>query len=140
MNMAREMLLTKRKRRTYMFALAPPSFDALFEALASWQPHVHSGMDAWREDGQLFLAFQMPGFDKGKISIVRNDRVLTVSASSEDKDEREYLFRSSGRSYEQSIVLPGYLDPDKTEADYKDGVLTVSIPSTKKASKKIEIK
>ena len=48
--------------------------------------------------------------------------------------------RSSG-SFSRSIQLPADVDADKIKANYKDGILSISMPKVKvEAVKKIQVK
>jgi len=62
----------------------------------------------------------------------------------EEKEEKKrdyyYTERQFG-SFHRSIQLPSSVDPDKVEAKFKDGVLTVTVPKRADAKpKRIEVK
>lgn len=116
-------------------------FDDLirrFESLVGW-PAL--GLDAfgWRvpldlteRDDEYEFTAELPGVDREDVELAVEGNVLTLRAKKERKQEREEgRARVSERSYGEvarSIVLPHAVDPDKIEADLKDGVLTVRLP------------
>jgi HSP20 family protein len=64
----------------------------------------------------------------------------------EKKDEKGRSFRRVERSFgsfQRLMSLPYEVDPDKVQASFKDGVLTLSIPKpteVQRKAKKIEIR
>jgi len=109
--------------------------DSLFETSFDF--------DAWEEDEKLHLTFNLPGFDKGSVSVVAEDGVVTIEASKEDKDDgkRKWIRRSSRSSYHNSVRIPDVFDASNAQAEYKDGVLTVTMEKAKdKRSRNIKVK
>ena len=87
-----------------------------------------------------------PGFDKEDIDVNVDNNVLTVSARHEDeKEEKEKgrVIRKERRvgTYARSFNLGKNIDEAKIKAEFKDGVLSVSIPKADiaPATKKISI-
>ena len=71
--------------------------------------------------------------------IVKGEVSNEIEDSSEKYTRREFSYGSFTRSF----TLPKEVDVDKIEADYRDGVLNLSIPkpeSKKKVVKKISLK
>ncbi len=98
-------------------------------------------------DDAYYIEVDLPGVKKEDISIDVNDNVLTISGErkveEERKDEEFYRIESVYGTFERSFTLPEDVDPDKIEAEAKDGVLIVKIPKkqvVETAPKKIEIK
>ena len=87
-----------------------------------------------------------PGFDKEDIDVNVDNNVLTVSARHVDeKEEKEKgrVIRKERRvgTYARSFNLGKNIDERKIKAEFKDGVLSVSIPKAEvaPATKKISI-
>ena len=72
---------------------------------------------------------ELPGVSQDDIDLTIEDGMLTLSGEkrSERKDENGYSERSYGR-FERRIALPSNIDEDKCQADFKNGVLTITIP------------
>lgn len=97
------------------------------------------------EDYGIELA--VPGIDKKDIHIEIEGSKMVVKAevSNEVEQSNDKFTRRefSYGSFTKSFTLPKDVDADKIEADYKDGVLNISIPkpeSKKKVVKKISLK
>ena len=59
----------------------------------------------------------------------------------EQKDANCYLSERSFGSFTRSIELPVTIDPKRVEAQFKDGVLQITMPKTEEAKpKQIDIK
>ena len=106
--------------------------------------------DVIEKDNSYQLEAELPGFNKEDINIDLKNEVLTISAShNENKDEKDdngkYIRRERrSSSYQRSFRTPG-LKPEDIIAQYKNGVLTVSIPKKeaipeKEEAVKIEVK
>jgi HSP20 family molecular chaperone IbpA len=105
-----------------------------------------SDMEAWEEDGSVCVSLQIPGFEKEEIDVTREGSILRISASreqSKEQKDKKYLSRTRLTSqFLRTIELPEGTEDDKAiEAEYKNGVLTVSIPKAEaKKPKKIQVK
>ncbi len=122
-----------------------PAFGSSFNKLVG--STVPSANIKETEDAfQIELA--APGLKKEDIKIDLDNEVLIIS--SEQKEEKTEAQNNYTRrefnyaSFSRSFYLPEIADPDKIFAEYKDGVLSISIPkkesAIKKAQKRVDIK
>jgi len=87
-----------------------------------------------------------PGFNKDNFKLEVEDQVLTISAeNTENKtDENEKWTRKEYHfaGFKRSFTLPKNVDAEKIKAEYKDGILYVTLPKMEegKAKGTIEIK
>jgi HSP20 family protein len=89
---------------------------------------------------------EIPGMSEKDINITfdNNQLILEGEKKHEKKDEKEGYYHSEfsyGKFY-RAIPLGEDVDEDKVSADYKDGILQVTLgkrPDTQKKSKKIPI-
>ena len=79
------------------------------------------------EEAYLFDA-ELPGFSPEEIDLSVQDGVLTIAAEHKEGDEDGPLF--SARSVCRSFTLDGICEED-ISAQYKNGVLRVTLPKTK---------
>ena len=97
--------------------------------------------DVMQEDDSVVVKFELPGVEKKDIELnVTSDSIeVKVERSTEKREEKKgsYRYESMSRSFYRKIPLPAEVLPDKTEALFKDGVLSVTVP---KATKKVEKK
>jgi HSP20 family protein len=100
-------------------------------------------IDVIESDTEIIAKVEMPGLEKQDININVTEDRLEISAETkheEKKEEKGYIYRErrSG-SYYRAISLPSPVDPDKSKATYKNGVLEVKMPKTE-VKKKIPLK
>lgn len=99
-------------------------------------------MDAWREGDEFFAEFDLPGIDPDSLDLDVERNVVTVKASRPDLDPgRSMIAAERTRGvFSRQLFLGDNLDTDAIRADYRDGVLRLSIPVAEKAKpRKIEI-
>jgi HSP20 family protein len=100
-------------------------------------------MDCLRSGDQFVVRFDLPGIDADSLEVSAENQTLTVRAerTRRDPDGSTYLIseRPSG-TYSRQLVLGDGLAVDDIRADYRDGVLTLTIPVAEQAKpRKIEI-
>jgi len=100
-------------------------------------------MDAWQEDGEFVVAFDLPGVNVDSVDLDIERNVLTVRAERRDPTQPNVELIASERPrgvFSRQLILGDTLDAEKVEAHYADGVLTLRIPVLERAKpRKIEI-
>ncbi len=108
---------------------------------SAWLPAV----DLIENDDAYIAKVELPGVSKDDVKITLQDNSLTIRG--EKKEERETkesnyhrLERSYG-SFQRSLDLPGSVKSDKVAAEYKDGILTITLPRAEESKRKqIDVK
>lgn len=113
--------------------------------LAEWQ--ISPAVDLTEEDGGYRVTAELPGIDPKNVEVKVSDGQLTIRGekSQETKEEKADYHMSERRygTFQRSFGLPASVDPEKIEASFANGVLTVSLPKSaaaKASEKKIEVK
>ena len=94
-------------------------------------------IDVTENDGAYTVKAELPGLDKKDIDVQIDGRIVSINAKVErNKEEKEgerviRRERYSG-AFSRSFSLAAEVDDAKATAEYKDGVLSLSLP--KKAS------
>jgi HSP20 family protein len=93
------------------------------------------------------ITAELPGLDESNIDVKFSDGTLTIKGEKRDEKEEKkkdyYLSERRYGSFQRSFGVPNSVDADKIEANFKNGVLTVTLPKTPEAQrseKKIAIK
>jgi len=106
------------------------SISRLFSEPASrpWSPAV----DIYETENELVLKADIPDVDPKNVGIQVENLTLTL------KGERKFEHEKNGKgfhriersygSFVRAFSLPETVDAEKVKADYKNGVLTVTIP------------
>ena len=100
-------------------------------------------MDIHQDDKQVEITAELPGVREEDIDITIDDGILTLRGEKKCAREDEqtgYRERSYG-SFERRITLPGNIDEDACAADFKNGVLTITLPKSEAMARgrKIEL-
>lgn len=83
-----------------------------------------------KEKESYNLVIPVPGFKKDEITIeVKNNRLVI-----EGKAEDGTFYK---RSFSKSFLIPESVSIDDIEAKLEDGILKLSLPESKKSSKKL---
>ncbi|KQQ90824.1 HSP20 family small heat-shock protein [Pseudarthrobacter sp. SL88] len=100
-------------------------------------------MDAWREDHDFVVAFDLPGVSPESVDLDVERNVLTVRAERPDPAANNTELIASERPrgvFSRQLILGDTLDTENVKASYDAGVLTLRIPVAEKAKpRKIEI-
>jgi HSP20 family protein len=100
----------------------------------SWVPSV----DIFEtEKHDLVLRAELPGMTRGDIEVtVENGTVVIKGEKKFDPEVREENYRRIERSYgpfQRSFTLPNTVDAGKVVAEYKNGLLTITLPFKEEA-------
>lgn len=106
------------------------------DTLRSVRPDLEGialALDVHEDGNNYVVTTSLPGVDADNIKINLNDNVLTIDAEiPEKKIEREGVKtlmqeRTYGK-FSRTIRLPQPVNAEKVEAQYQDGVLTLTLP------------
>lgn len=104
-------------------------------------------VDIVEKDNAYEVTAELPGMDEKNIEVKLANGGLTIKGEKrEEKEEKKkdyYLQERHFGSFERYFSVPESVNTDKIEANFKKGVLTVTLPKkpeAQKAAKKIEVK
>lgn len=104
-------------------------FEGFFDTpLGEWKPALEIA-----EEEQLYrVKVELPELKREDIELKVENDVMTISGTRHDEREEKkegyyYSERRSG-SFARSFRLPKHVDEENVSAEYKDGVLTVTLP------------
>ncbi len=106
-----------------------PDFDV------AWNQQLQQpAMDLTEKPDAYTVQMELPGMDKSDIDIEVKDRVLTVSGEhkvetkTENKNEKTLVQERSMSAFSRQVVLPKSVNTDQVSAEYKNGVLNITLP------------
>lgn len=97
-------------------------------------------MDMYETDDSVVVSAALPGLKSEDVDISITGNTLTLKGEfrSEEESERgsvHFRERRYGK-FQRSVTLPTSVDTDAAEAEFKDGVLRVTLPETEEAKPK----
>jgi len=106
--------------------------------------NIMPSVDFSETDKSVEVTMDLPGMKPNEIDIELNNNVLTVKGErKEEKEEKGKTYhrveRHSG-TYSRSFTLPCAVAEDEVAAEYKDGILTITLPKTEEAkARKVKV-
>ncbi|GFO56648.1 molecular chaperone [Geomonas sp. Red276] len=99
-------------------------------------------MNLTEDEDKVYIEALLPGVDPKEIELSVLRGTLTISGERKAPTEKGVLHRTElgfGR-FTRSIDLPADINPDNTKAEYKDGVMLITMTKSEHAKpRKIEI-
>ncbi len=117
--------------------------DRLFEAplartseFLGWTP----AFDVFEEKDNFIVKVELPGMKKEDINVSLHDGSLIISGERQNETHSEgtevYRAERYFGKFQRAVTLPATVAADKVKAQYKDGVLTVTLPKSEEAKPK----
>ena len=117
--------------------------DRMFESslLGPFQPTpLDLALDVAETDDEFLVKASLPGINPDDLEITYNASVLTIKGETrEEKEVEEHRYHLRERNYGsfcRSVSLPSSVKPDKIEASYNAGILTLHLPKAEEAKPK----
>lgn len=114
-------------------------FPSLRETMGEKTPRVN----VIDRDDEVVVEAELPGVKKDDLEVSMTENTVTIKASTrkEEKEEKgDYRRREiSTGFYSRTLPLPMAVKGEKAKAEFKDGMLKLTLPKTEQA-KKLNIK
>ncbi len=119
-----------------------PTFQAPVASFfnADQFPSYSPAIDLQEMENAYIAKADLPGLEKEKIQVSVSGNVLTISGERKEETQKEdaqqgvHTTERTYGTFSRSISLPGPVDEAGIAADYKNGVLTVTLPKLKGAA------
>lgn len=118
-------------------------FDRMFEQFfGNWPAltegggrQMHWGLDLQEDDGSIIVRAEAPGFEPGDFDVqVRGDQlIMRASHKAESQDKQKGYREWQQQEFYRTISLPFGTDSEKVEANYRNGVLTVTVAKSEES-------
>ncbi len=138
----------KPSRNPFQDSMTPFSsfFDSFFNETNDALNNVETAnffkptVDVKETETAFELDFSLAGMEKEDVKIELKENRLTVSGEhkveKEDKTAKYHRIENKYGSFSRSFLLPDNVKNDAIEANFKNGVLNISIPKTELAQPK----
>jgi HSP20 family protein len=105
-------------------------------ALGAWTPAV----DIYEEQDRIVLRADLPGVRPEQLEIKVENNTLTLAGERRfEKDVKKENYHRVERQYgafSRSFSLPGTVNPEKIQAEHRDGVLEIVLPKREESKPK----
>ncbi len=121
-----------------------PIFSDLFDGMPERNYHhcanSKPAANIIENNDSFNIEFAVPGMDKKDFNIDLDKEILTISVSKEEeKEEDKVNYRRREFNYwnfKRSFTVGDRIDVENIKADYKNGILSVSLPKKEEAKDK----
>ena len=132
----RDLLTTQREfDRLFNEAFSPMSGETEVST-RSWAPPV----DIYETEDAIVLKAELPGIDPKDVEVRVEDNTLYLKGErnyeKEVKEQNYHRVERSYGSFARSFSLPNSISAEKVKAEYKDGLLTLTMPKREEAKPK----
>jgi HSP20 family protein len=113
---------------------------SLFADEKAWSP----AFDVTEKENAYVVTAELPGIDVKDLEVTLTDGILTVKGEKkqekEEKGENHHRIERVYGTFHRSFRIPGRVESDKVDANYKDGILTLTLPKEEESKPtKIEV-
>jgi len=139
-------------RRESFLPLVPQIdiFDQFFNSLElptlfGEESMVVPDFDISETEKEYMIAGEIPGIDVKDLKVTLTDGIVTIKGEKkkeqEEKEENYHRVERHYGSFERSFRLPDGIKTKELDAQYKDGILKLTLPKAEVSEvKKIEVK
>lgn len=122
----------------------PNKNDATLESLAN-ESEGQLAIDVYQTPSEIIVESTVAGVRPDELDVDITNESVTIRGERKREEkvvDENYLYQECywGR-FSRSIILPQDIDPDKAQAEFKNGILRVRLPKIDRTrSKKLKIK
>lgn len=125
--------VSTRLNRIFGRSTLPVESDREMLSMADWMPSV----DISETDNAYLVKAEIPGVSKDDVKVTIEDGMLTLQGErKQEKDEKGKKYHRIERSYGcfmRSFRLPDDADDSAAKAEFKDGMLNITLNKSKKS-------
>src|ERR1700719_4404194 len=97
-------------------------------------------IDVSETDNEIQVTAEMPGIDQNDVEVLLEDDRLIIRGEKkeerEDKDRNYHLRERVEGAFSRTLPLPFAPDPNQVKAEFKSGVMTITIPKPQEVKQK----
>ena len=97
-------------------------------------------IDVSETDNEIQITAEMPGIDQNDVEVLLEDDRLIIRGEKkeerEDKDRNYHLRERVEGAFSRTLPLPFAPDPNQVKAEFKSGVMTITIPKPQEVKQK----
>ena len=122
------------------------AMDRLFDDAFTRPLNIRDGgwsapaVDMYQTDDDVVVRVAIPGFKADEVQINVTGDVLTLRGEmkreEEKKDKAWHIREHRSGSFERSIPLPTNVTADQANADFENGILTITLPKVEEVKPK----
>ena len=100
---------------------------------------VSQGVNLYEQDNRFILQVPLPGAKPDQLNITARENVVTLQGTIEPpapEGARALYQGIGGGQFREQVVLPADVDAENANAQYQDGILTLTLPKAQHAQER----
>jgi HSP20 family protein len=97
-------------------------------------------IDVSETDNEIQVTAEMPGIDQSNVEVLLEDDRLIIRGEKkeerEDKDRNYHVRERVQGAFSRTLPLPFAPDPNQVKAEFKNGVMSITIPKPQEVKQK----
>lgn len=131
---AREMV-TLRDAMDHLFD------EAFTRPFRLYDDHLAApAVDMYQTENEVVIKIAIPGVKAEDVQINLTGEVLNIKGETREKEEKSqkayHIREQHFGMFERSLTLPTMVDPEKSKAEFENGVLTITLPKSEQVRPK----
>jgi HSP20 family protein len=120
-------------------------FGRYSNGFREFSPVGYPPMNLWEDENNLYVEAELPGFGLDDLEMyVTGENQLSIKGERKQPELGKGTWHRQERGYgafSRLMELPGAVDNEKVSAEFKNGVLTITLPKKEEAKpRRIEVK
>lgn len=111
-------------------------FSAEWPVLSETMPRI----DVVEKDEEIVVLAEVPGVDKKDLDVSMTENSVTIKGRTNHKAETEnasyYCSEIVHGAFSRTVSLPSEVNADKAKAQFRDGMLEISMPKKEKSMRR----
>ena len=104
---------------------------------ADWHPLA----DVFETESEFIVALDLPGIDRDQLEVDVDDNRLTIRGVRQVNNSQQHRAERPHGKFFRTFTVPKTVDQAQVAAEYKDGVLQLTLPKRKEQkAQRVEIK
>jgi HSP20 family protein len=132
----REMM-TLREAMDRLFDEAFTRSFSLSREAKTWSSPA---IDMYQTDNEVVVKASLPGIKADEVQINISSDVLTIKGETKQEEEKKdrswHIREHRWGAFERSVRLPTGVNSDQAQADFENGILTITLPKSEKVKPK----
>jgi HSP20 family protein len=132
----REMM-TLREAMDRLFDEALTGTFSLSREGRSWSSPA---IDMYQTDNEVVVKASLPGIKADEVQINIRSDVLTIKGETKQEEEKKdrswHIREHRWGAFERSVRLPTGVNSDQAQADFENGILTITLPKSERVKPK----
>jgi len=133
-------------RNYLMTKNADTDFDTLFDNIfGNWgvRNSTYPTVNVYEDSKAFYVEAELPGYTSDDVNIDVEKHVLHISSEKvENEQDKKYVLHERGyMKFDRAFSLPEGINEEAIEAEFKNGILTITLPKLPtEQPKKISVK